>query len=296
MVLTCDYKTIRRVLGAVVLLALTGVLMTAQKSSSPRRNAQRATKLNDVIEHFEITDGVETIGGASMQDAIWALRKQTDFPISLEMLEFERPKDFITLGEALTTLHRLQTTGVLGTRDMSRLHDYEKRAQTHEPSEVLVARQRTFTLVEDQITVRALLDRMMTLDDEYLWKDYGTESTPVIVIQPRAVSALEWPMSRICHPRPIASDQLFAGCRNQKCGPYTKLLNDHNVSVIQLLDGPVLPGEPPPGPVPLVSIDVCRVRLTAQDVLNLIAEGTNSSWTLAGIKGMRLISFQPSTR
>jgi hypothetical protein len=295
-VLRCGYGAIRRLLGAVVLLALTVVLMTAQKSSSPRRHAQRVKKLNDVIEHIEITDGVETIGGASMQDAIWALREQTDFPISLELLEFERPRDFITLGEALARLHTLETTAVLGIRDMGRLHDYEKRAQTHEPSDVLFPRQKTFALVEDQITVRALLNRMMTLDDEYLWKDYGTESTPVIVIQPRTGSALEWPLSRICHPRPIASNQLFASCRNQKCGPYTKLLNDHNMSVIQMLDGPVLPGEHPPDPVPLVSVDVCRDRLTVRDVLNLIAKGTNSSWTLAGIKGMRLISFQPSTR
>lgn len=231
-----------------------------------------------------------------MQDAVGALRAQTDFPISLEMLEFERPKDFITLGEALTWLHRLQTTGVLGTRDISRLHDYEKKAQTHEPSEVLVARQKSFALVEDQITVRDLLDRLVTLDDEYLWKNYGTEGTPVIVIQSRTGSALEWPVSQICQPRPIASNQLFAGCRNQKCGPYTKLLNDHKISVIQTLDGPVLPGERSSDAVPVVSVDVCRDRLTAQDVLNLIAEGTNSSWTLAGIKGMRLISFQSSTR
>src|SRR5438874_4370684 len=68
------------------------------------------------------------------------------------------PKDFVTLDEALAKLHEMQSAGLLGSRDKDRLQGYEEMAKTHAGSEVLVPRQRTFTLIRNRITVRDLLD------------------------------------------------------------------------------------------------------------------------------------------
>jgi hypothetical protein len=63
-----------------------------------------------------------------------------------------------------------------------------------------------------------------------------------------------------------------------------------------MFEGPLIPNNGRPDPLPHVAIDVCSNHLTARDVLNLTVKGIHTSWTLAGIKGMRFISFEPSTR
>ncbi len=284
----------RKALLPVALFVLTVAVATAGASSPPRQR-KCAKKLDDVIERIELTDGAETIGGASMHDAVFALRERACFPVAFEMIEFERPKDFVTLREALKQLHTIQAAGTLNARDKSRLDTYESMARTGEPSDVLVARQKAFRLVQNRIAVRRLLDRLMMLDDEYLWKNYGTESAPLIVIEPRAASALDWRVASICHPRPIASTELYAGCNNRPCGPFTKLLSEHNMTVSSLFEGPVAPGKQGPDLIPQVPIDACNDHFTARNILNLTVKGTHNSWTLAGIKGMRFVSFESST-
>src|SRR5437764_734140 len=128
--------------------------VTASAQTSTRDHVKRAKDLDDVIESVSLTDGVETIGGACIEDAVNLLREKVAFPIALETVEFERPKDFVTLDEALTKLHNMQTVGPLGARDKARLDSYEGLAKTHPGSEVLVARQKSFTLVRDRIAVR----------------------------------------------------------------------------------------------------------------------------------------------
>jgi hypothetical protein len=172
---------------------------------------KRAHHLDDVITNVNLTAGTETIGGASIVDAVNLLRDSATFPVSLEMLEIERPKSFVTLQEALATLHSLQAITPLGDGDKHRLDRYEELAKTHPPSEILVPRQRTFKLVRDQISVREFLVQVTTLDDEYEWKNYGTDKSPQIVIHPRAASALLWPLTPICTPRPISIDR---SCRD----------------------------------------------------------------------------------
>lgn len=103
------------------------------------------------------------------------LRDKVAFPVSLEMLEFERPKDFVTLDEALAKLHGMAAVGPLGDADKSRLSRYEELATTERGSEVVVPRQRTFTLVRDRITVREFLVQVTSLDDEYEWKKLWDE-------------------------------------------------------------------------------------------------------------------------
>jgi hypothetical protein len=136
-------KQRRKALLPVVVFVLTVAVVTAQTLSSPPHQPKCAKKLDDVIEHIELTDGAETIGGASMHDAVLALRERTCFPVAFETLEFERPKDFVTLGEALSKLHAMQTAGTLSARDKTRLDGYESMARTDDQSEVLVARRRT---------------------------------------------------------------------------------------------------------------------------------------------------------
>jgi hypothetical protein len=199
----------QRVLWVVAFLIVTVGIMSPQLSSLPPSHPKRTATLNDLIEHIELREGAETIGGASMEDAVSALRELADFPVALEMLEFKRPEDFVTLAEALEKLHQMQATEALGSRDKGRWNAYEEMAQTHKPSTIPVARQRAFTLVEDRITVRDLLDRLMALDDEYTWKNYGGERAPVIVIQPQARTALGWPVPSISDPRLVAYAELI---------------------------------------------------------------------------------------
>jgi hypothetical protein len=270
-------------------LVIMGLTTSAQ--SSTRDHVKRAKHLDNVIERVSLTDGVETIGGASIEDAVNLLRDDVAFPVALEMIEFERPKDFVTLEEALTKLHSMQAFGPLGARDKTRLDSYEVSAKTHMGSEVLVAHQKSFTLVRDRITVRDLLDQITTLDDEYQWKNNGTESKPMIVIQPRADSALNWHVSAICRPRPVAIDQILAGCNGQECGAFTKALGARNMSIMYMSIGPVPKGHPSADPRPHGFVDLCNEMLTARDVLNRIAQSAHTSWTLAGIKGFRIISF-----
>jgi hypothetical protein len=274
-----------------IALTLFIAAVTASVHASTRDHVKRAKHLDDVIESVSLTDGVETIGGACIEDAVNLLRKKVVFPIALETVEFERPKDFVTLDEALTQLHSMQAVGPLGARDKARLDSYEGLAKTHSGSEPLVARQKSFTLVRDRITVRDLLDQITAFDDQYQWKNYGTEGKPIIVIQPRADSALNWRVSPICKPRPVAIDQILAGCNGQECGAFTKILGERNMSVMYMSIGPVAKGQQSSDPRPHGFVDLCYETLTARDVLNHIAQSAHTSWTLGGIKGLRLISF-----
>ena len=284
-----------RQVGLLVLIAgMTGALATAQTDA--RSHAKRAKTLNDTLETIRLTDGFENIGGASIQDAASMLRDNVAFPVALEMVEFERPKDFVTLDEALAKLHEMQSVGSLGSRDKDRLHKYQEMAKAHQGSEVLVPRQRTFTLVRNRITIRDLLDEIIKLDDEYEWNNSGTDRKPLIVIQPRVLSALNWPVSPVCRPHRIAIEQALAACKGQECGSFTNLLSEHHISVLYMYVGPVSPSKPEPDPSPHGFIDWCSESLAARDVLNRIARSSRMSWTLGGIKGMRFLMFFPVGR
>ena len=260
--------------------------ITASPQASRRDHVRRAKHLDSVIESVSLTNGPETIGGASIQDAVNTLRDKVVFPVSLEMLEFERPKDFVTLDEALAKLHRLAAVAPLGDADKSRLTRYEVLAKTDPASEVVVPHQRTFTLVRDRITVREFLVQVTALDDEYEWKNYGTDRAPQVVIEPRAASVLSWSVSPICSSRPVAIERILAGCKGQECGEFTKALSERNISILYMYLGPN-----PPDPSPHGFVDLCSQTLLARDVLNRIAEAAHTSWTVGGIRGMRFLSF-----
>ena len=269
-----------------IALFLLGAAGTTTARSSGRDHVRPAKHLDDAIESVSLIDGSETIGGASIQDAANLLRDKVKFPVSLEMFEFERPKDFVTLDEALAKLHGMQAVAPLGDRDKSRLLRYEELAKTDPGSEAIVPRQRTFTFVRDRITVREFLVQVTTLDDEYEWRNYGTDRAPQIVIQPRTLSALDWAVSPICSPRPVSIDHILAACKGQKCGEFTKALSERNMSILYMYLGTA-----PPYPAPHGFVDLCDETLTARDVLNRIAKSAHTSWIVAGIKGMRFISF-----
>jgi hypothetical protein len=268
----------------IALVLLTTSLASAQ---IPNRNHLNLAKhLDDAITDVHLTDGTETIGGASIVDAVNLLRSNAAFPVSLEMLEIERPKDFVTLAEALETLHSMLAVAPLADGDKSRLDRYEELVKTDPGSSVLVPRQRTFKLVRERITVRDFLVQVTTFDDEYEWKNYGTDERPQIVIQPRAASRLNWPVAMICNPHPVSIGRVLAGCRGEKCGPFTEALNERNISIQHMYTGPA-----PPDPIPHGFVDLCDKTLSARDALNRIAAASHTSWTLGGIKGTRFLSF-----
>lgn len=280
-----EFRISSREYSYLALLVLM-VAITANTQSPKRDHFRRVKHLDDVIGSVRLIDGSETIGGASIEDAVNTLRDKAAFPVSLEMLEFERPKDFVTLDEALARLRGMAALAPLGDRDKSRLARYEELAKSEPCSEVMVPRQRTFKLVRDGITVREFLVQVTALDDEYEWKNYGTDQAPQIVIQPRTASVLSWTVSPICNPRPVAIERILAGCKGQECGEFTKALSERNISILYMSIGPS-----PPDSVPHGFVDLCAQTLVARDVVNRIAESAHTSWTVAGIRGMRFLSF-----
>jgi hypothetical protein len=243
---------------------------------------QKVRTLDDNIKHVELTAGSETIGGASMEDAVAFLRHHAAFPVSFEFVEYDRAKDGLTLSTALAKLHQLKQTQTLSDLDEMRLKTYEQQISDGQDSGTVIGFQkRTFSIVEDNISVRAFLERLAVLDGAYSWRNDGTDDAPVVVIQPRGKSALEWNVPAICGS---PQDLLFAKLYGSG-GKLTVLFQQHNISRVAFQGGVETPD---------VQVDICKSHLSARDVLNLTAAslGHDVSWTLSGVKGLRWLTFQ----
>jgi hypothetical protein len=238
--------------------------------------------LDEVLSHVELKDGAEGFGGATIEDAVVLLRRMVGFPVCLELREFSRDTDGLTLDAAIEQLNALRTKQGLTPMEESQLKRYEELVAKKGRSAVIGFRKETFTLVEDNVTVHALLDRLTTLDSLYTWKNDGTAANPVVVIQPKQKSALDWAVSPICGQR---REQTSATVLYGSGGGVTQQLQEHNISRVQMSDR---------NKVPDVQLDLCADHLTARDVLNLTvkAAGDEYSWSLSGIKGLRWLSFQ----
>jgi hypothetical protein len=248
--------------------------------------AQRAVAtqlgtLDSAIPHIEFTTSAEAIGGATIEDVVVALRQMTTFPICIELFEYDRQKDVLTLGAALEHLHRLKASGDLPAQDEARLQRYEAMAASEPPSAPIGYTKHTFKLVENHITVRTLLNRIVELDPSYSWKNEGTDQNPIVVIQPRAKSALDWMVPGICDStqgRSVSS--LF-----EPGGKLTLAFQAHDITRVEVR---------PENALPDVQPDLCHDGMSARDVLNKIvkAAGHDYSWSLSGIKGLRWLTFQ----
>ena len=269
-------------------LLLAGVLGIAGISGtgwaqSPQTGNPEAVKngLEQIIPHIELTRGIEAIGGATIPDVVVTLREQTDFPICIEELEYDRKTDGLTLDAAIAKLRALKAEQKLTHLDEARLNQYQELAKTEDPHTFIVGiNQKTFTLVEDNATVRAVLDRTIGLDPAYIWKNYGTSKAPLVVLQPRTRSALDWPVPSVCGgSQETKTAELFG-----TDGKLTTLFAAHAIYLVEM-NGARMPNVP---------LDLCHDHLTARDVLNRIvtAGGNHLSWTLSGIKGLRWLSFQ----
>lgn len=243
---------------------------------------QKVRTLDDNIKRVALTTGSETIGGASMEDAVAFLRTHAAFPVSFEFVEYDRAKDGLTLSAALAKLHQLKQTQTLSDLDEMRLKTYEQQlSDGQDPGTVIGFQKRTFSIVEDNISVRAFLDRLAVLDGAYSWRNDGTDDAPIVVIQPRGKSALEWSVPAICgSPQDLSFARLY-----ESGGKLTVLFQQHNISRVAFKGGV---GNPE------VEVDVCKGHLSARDVLNLTAAslGHDVSWTLSGVKGLRWLTFQ----
>ncbi|HWZ46410.1 MAG TPA: hypothetical protein VNW97_23255 [Candidatus Saccharimonadales bacterium] len=256
------------------LIAIIGVASVEATAAVP------LATLESTIPHIELTQSAEAIGGATIEDAVVALRQMTSFPICIEILEYDRQKDGLTLGRALEQLHALKGRGEISPPDQIRLERYEALATSESPSTLIGYIKRTFSLVEKNVTVRALLDRLTELDSSYAWKNYGSEQEPIVVIQPRTKSGLDWSIPSICSSSGILTKNLFG-----PGGKLTLIFQAHDISLVETKSGIRMQD---------VRLDLCKDHLVALDVLNLAikAVGNNASWALSGIKGLRWLTFQ----
>jgi hypothetical protein len=208
------------------------------------------------------------------------LRQITVLPICIEELDYDDVKDTLTLGTALDTLRAIKNTHGLARQDEARLELYEKWSSTKPRSTVIGVKQKTFTLVQDNIRVKDLLDQITALDTAYRWRNDGDNEAPLIVIEPRQRSVLDWPVPRICGPpQELSSSSLYG-----PGGRLTTLFQAHNISRLEINGR---------GKLPDVHLDLCRDQLVARDVLNLTvkASAERLSWSLSGIRGMRFLRF-----
>ena len=237
--------------------------------------------LDSTIPHVALTTGAETIGGASIEDAVVLLRSLTVFPICIELKDFSREADGLTLGEALTSLENLKSRQELGIADVARLKRYEELAASEPTTTLIGFRKNTFTLVQDNVTVRALLDRLVILDNTYVWHNDGTSEAPVVVIAPAEKSVLDWPVPAICGP----TEELSTARQYGPSGKLTRLFGGHEISRLEINEG---------NAIPYALLPLCREGLNARDVLNLTIEavGHDLSWSLSGTKGARWLTFQ----
>jgi len=242
----------------------------------------KAKTLDEVLSHVELKDGAEGFGGATIEDAVVLLRRLVDFPVCIELREFTRESDGLTIGAAIDQLDALRAKQGLTPMEQSQLKRYEELAAKQGRSAVIGFRKETFTLVEDKIAVHSLLDRLTTLDSLYTWKNDGTPKSPIIVIEPKQKSALDWVVPPICGQ---GREQISATDLYGPGGRVTQQLQQHNISRVEMSGG---------NKVPDVQLNLCVDHLTARDVLNLTvqAAGDQSSWSLSGIKGLRWLSFQ----
>jgi hypothetical protein len=131
-----------------------------------------AKTLEDELQQVHLTLSVEAFqaGGVTMADAVLELRMRTAFPISFESVEYDRDKDRMTLGDVLESFRALKARSDLSPAEAARLKMYEEMAVHQSTATPVGVRKKTFTLIQDHITVRAFLDRITQLDGNYLRK------------------------------------------------------------------------------------------------------------------------------
>lgn len=257
--------------------SLLWVAVVAVSSSSVAQPSGKLRDLEGKISSIELVSGSEAIGGASVEDAVALLQQWAAFPVCFESRQFNRRVDGLTLAQALVKLRELKTEHNLAARDAVRLKAYEQMSTTEDPSTLIGFKRTTFRFTAHDVSVRSFLDQLVNLDEEYVWKNYGTRERPLIVIQPRNSSVLEFAVPSVCEDK--QARRLYG-----PGGQMTDVLQAHGISRFEM---------GPRNLVPAVQINLCRGDLNARDALNLLVEaaGRDESWSLSGIKEMRLLTF-----
>ncbi len=275
------------------LLSLTSICLTFISVARFAQAAERVVAgMDSIITRFELSDSpLGGIGGATMADAVQKLQEVTGIPVCLEEIEYDGERDGLTLSTALQKLRELQARNELSESDRARLERYEELMhEVKDPDHhVVFMNVRTFKISESHVTLRALLDHLIELDPDYTWQNDGNLTTPLIVVQPKAKSALDWTVPSICKSKESLRQLYGAG------GSLTELLNQHKISLMWVWIGrTTYPQQPNQEELPTTSLDLCHESLTARDVLMLTVKalGPKFYWTLSGIKEMRFLQFE----
>jgi hypothetical protein len=262
--------------AARILCLLTAVL-TWQSPAA----AQRARSLAEEVGPIELAASADAFRakGVTMADAVNDLRGRTEFPICFESVERDAVADALTLGQVLNEYRRLEKEKGLSARQEANLNIYERMTHEKRLQDSVGVRVNVFPLSVGRIQVRALLDRLVALDDEYSWHDAGTVEAPLVVIEPRRRSVLGWAVPALCGPRQTARRWLGAGTK------VTELFGAHAIGFMY--------GTHVGKDAPEAAVDLCHEGMTARDLINQLvtAGGPRWSWTLSGIKGLRVLTF-----
>jgi hypothetical protein len=252
---------------------------TAQNYLVPESVTTKLQNLETKIDVVNLDTGSSAIGGAAIEDAAALLRHSASFPVCLEMLDYTRETDGLTLESALNQLHELKNKGKLNSNDAARLRAYEEMVLSGNPPTLVGFRKRVFLISRRDISVRGLLDAITSQDSDYVWKNLGSDHAPLVVLQPRDRSVLDWSVPAICG-KGLSTGDLYSFE-----GKLTDAFEKHGITRPEINRH---------GRLPTVQVDLCREQLNARDVLNLtvLAVGGNASWTISGIRGLRWLTFE----
>jgi len=236
-----------------------------------RLHASPPNKLSDEISQVRLNSSNEAFrtGGATMNDAVHFLREHTALAICFESLDYDQAADDkLTLGEVVEGFRGLKAGHGLTVDDEARFKIYEAMAAKQSLATVIGVKMKTFTLVQDHMKVREILDRLTQLDNAYVWENDGSDTAPLIVIRPRATSVLDWSVPKICGSPEGTSSRVLYGPK----GNLTRLFAGHRIAEVEVIESPPIAADQIGSALPDVPLILCRDRLNAKDVLNLTAK------------------------
>lgn len=265
----------------VLVLALWAGLIAAEDRRVP-------ALLERQIPCFEVIDGIEGIGGVTMWGAVVKLRDELGVQLHFEDLDVERARDGLSLAEAIARLEELDRQSGLTTGDERRLAYYSRMATTVEdPGKYpVLVKVPTFRLTANDLTLGELLDRLVELVPQYVWRTDGTGAGASIVIHPREGSVLDWAIEPICGKNSRLSNLLGPG------GELPRQLKQHGIHQVSATFGATKTMKSPNAmKLPRTRVDLCDEGITARRALtsSMRACGSDCHWTLRGVQGLRVL-------
>lgn len=233
------------------------------------------------IENLRIQESV-VLAGAPLAEVVGDLQAQLPIPLNLEEREYDLPRDARRIREVIAQLEIQERAGTLRREDRQRLSFYRGLlGNGTDPDTVIGVAKRPLGRADTPLELRLaplaqVLSQLVDEDPEYLWEvNLGSCAT----LRPAGSSRLEWEAPGIeVTGRPLA-DVLAAD------STLGAALAEREISVLWRAGSDIQETQITLHAPPMQIRDLlCLLGRTADPPLR---------WTLAGLSGMRVLSYQP---